>query len=112
MSPLAFGTPAFGRQRPLGSAFGMMSERGSVLPQMTPKLRRRSPSKPSKMVTKRKTKRGRRKTRTESSNSCSTLQMGASQVLGWGGGQRAGVAGVKAFLTAGSWESGQMAVLY
>jgi hypothetical protein len=50
--------------------------------QMTPRLRRRNPLKHSKMVTEKRMRRGRRRTRMGSSNSCSTLQMEASQVLG------------------------------
>ena len=80
--PLAFGSPVLGTERPLASTFRMGGEYASVLPQTTPKWRRRSPLKHSKMVTKRKMRRGRRRTRMGSSNSCSTLQMGASQVLG------------------------------
>lgn len=48
-------------------------------------------------------------TRMGSSSSCSTLQTGASQVLGRGGGQRAGVVAVTGFLTMrvlGVWAGG------
>lgn len=107
--PLASGSPELAERGPSAVPFRCINECGSVFPQMTPKRRRRSPLKHSKMETKRKTKRGRRKTRVGSSNSCSTLQMVASQVLEEGDGQRPAVVGVTGFLLVwvlGIWAGG------
>lgn len=100
-SRLPLGPQCLGESGPWALPLGWIDEGGSVLPQMTPKPRRRSPLKHSKMVTKRKMRRGRGRTRSGSSSSCSTLQTGASQVLGWGRGQRAVPVCVAGFLMVG-----------